>query len=504
MAALSAKQSLSGKPSGKPALSSVKGGGEGDGKPQGNLSSVPKNSGGEGRGKEAMGNPRGGLKGLPGGGQGDGKPQGNLSSVPGADQAAGASPVGSALKAAKAANNIRRGNLMQGARQAAEVAIKEAAQKAAIALAANPVTWIVLLILLLLMFFFWLLLGGDSAAKPCSAPATVGNQTATGEKSTQEYMDIYGHNPAEVEANLVPIDFQGKSVKVHKKVQAVFEKVNNEITAANTGYAFRRVGTYNWRNKNGGTGLSTHSFGITIDINDDTNPYTTADTHDIPPQVAQIFKANGFAWGGDWQPRHDWMHFQYEGDPGVGAATSGQVASNSAGAGYIATAGQVGNGANSAGATSSGCPPSGSGGAPAGGYLPPTDDNCGGKWKLTSSLGKNFGDPQCNFDKNQLYLGLQLADPVNADVWFNKVVPCESGFNPDAYAGPATGTPDAAGAWGLFQMGSATPPGSPPPATGKNGPNDRGDINWQIQMTNATAYGQKIGDLKKYWACARK
>ncbi len=318
-----------------------------------------------------------------------------------------------------------------------------------------------------------------TAAAP--APGGGGGAVAGGEKSTQELMAIYGGTPAEVEANLVTIDFQGKQVRVHRLVQGAFEKVNAEITAANTGYAFRRVGTYNWRNKNGGgSGLSTHSFGITIDINDDTNPYTTANTHDMPPAVVDAFKRNGFAWGGDWQPKHDWMHFQYEGEPGA-------VAPGTPGAG----------GTN--------CPPGGaSSGGPAVGYVPPSAETCGGKYKLTSSLRMNFGDPQCNFNKDALYTQLQQEDPANADVWFNKVVPCESGYNPNAFADPiAVGTPDSAGAWGLYQMGSANPPGTAPPAPGKNGINDRGDVPWNVQTTNATTYGKRLSRLGAYWSCAR-
>lgn len=155
---------------------------------------------------------------------------------------------------------------------------------------------------------------------PGCESSTCSDQVAGGEKSTEELKQIYGGSPAEVEANLVSIDFQGKSIKVHKLVKGVFERVNSEITAANTGYAFTDLGTYEWRTKNipgqNSPQLSTHSFGTTIDINPTTNPYTTASTHDIPPAVADSFKKNGFAWGGDWQPQHDWMHFQFEGTPG--------------------------------------------------------------------------------------------------------------------------------------------------------------------------------------------
>ncbi len=307
------------------------------------------------------------------------------------------------------------------------------------------------------------------------APGAGGNQQAGRQKSTEELKTIYGADQAAVEANLVTIDFQGKQVQVNKLVQGVFEKVNTEITAANTGYAFRQVGTYSWRTKNipgqNSSELSTHSFGITIDINPDTNPYTTANTHDIPPEIVTIFKNNGFIWGGDWSPQHDWMHFEYAGAPNAVPGSGG----------------------------SGGCTP-GAGGPISANYVPPSADTCGGKYKLNSSLKMNFGDPQCNFNKDALYSQLKAEDPANADVWFNKIIKCESSYNPNAYAGNAV---DAAGAWGLYQMGSATPPGSPPPAEGKNGINDRGDVPWVIQTTNATTYGKRISSLGAYWACAR-
>lgn len=139
-------------------------------------------------------------------------------------------------------------------------------------------------------------------------------------------------------------------------------------------------------------------------------------------------------------------------------------------------------------------------------WVAPSNVLCNGKDAadgLSNTIRKNFGNPQCNFSKDKLFALLKQADPANADVWFNKIVPCESGYNPNAYANPNIGTPDAAGAWGLYQMGSSSPPGLPPPAEGKNGINDRGDLNWEIQTENATTYGKKIGSLGRYWSCAR-
>lgn len=302
------------------------------------------------------------------------------------------------------------------------------------------------------------------------------------EKSTEELKSIYGASPQEVEAQLVAIDFQGKQVKVHKKVQGLFEKVNREITAANTGYKFRLVGTYNWRQKNcpgGCSGLSTHSFGTTMDINWDTNPYTTANTHDLPPAVVDIFKNNGFEWGGDWSGSKDWMHFQYNGEPGIVGSVGGN------------------------------CTPAG--GAVSADYVPPSINSCQ-KYEANmrkNPIQKNFGDPTCNFNKDALLNLLKTEDPPNADFWFNEVIRCESAYNPNAWASPNTGTPDPGGAWGLYQMGSSTPgqPGQPPPAEGRGGPNDRGDVPWVLQTKNAVSKGKQLGgtrtSLARYWACAR-
>ena len=138
-----------------------------------------------------------------------------------------------------------------------------------------------------------------------------------------------------------------------------------------------------------------------------------------------------------------------------------------------------------------------------GSYIPPSQDTCGGKYSFNNPVG-NFGDPSCNFDKNALHEMLKQQDPTNADTWFFKIIPCESSYNPTTYAShESIGTPDPAGAWGLYQMGSSQPPGSPPPAPGRNGPNDRGDVNWPIQTENATTYGKKLSSLGSYWACAR-
>jgi hypothetical protein len=67
-------------------------------------------------------------------------------------------------------------------------------------------------------------------------------------------------------------------------------------------------GTYNFRTKRkNGTELSTHSWGIAIDLNPGTNQAGTEG--DMHPGIVQAFEACGFQWGGRWRTRDD-MHFQ--------------------------------------------------------------------------------------------------------------------------------------------------------------------------------------------------
>lgn len=147
------------------------------------------------------------------------------------------------------------------------------------------------------------------------------------------------------------------------------------------------------------------------------------------------------------------------------------------------------------------------GGTSNGEYISPSSDNCSGKYNITSNpLHKNFGDPQCTFTKKKLFdllMQLENQDRKRVNDWYVRIVPHESSYNPNAFFG---GSPDSGGAWGLYQMGSSSPPGKPPPAPGLNGQYDRGDVNWEIQTENAVKYNQdcrKKGGDYWYWEAAR-
>jgi hypothetical protein len=72
-------------------------------------------------------------------------------------------------------------------------------------------------------------------------------------------------------------------------------------------------GCYNYRIVRGASRLSTHAWGAGIDIDPDNNPlgkrYDPA-AGMMPQPVIDIFKAEGWKWGGDFRSRPDCMHFQ--------------------------------------------------------------------------------------------------------------------------------------------------------------------------------------------------
>ena len=130
------------------------------------------------------------------------------------------------------------------------------------------------------------------------------------------------------------------------------------------------------------------------------------------------------------------------------------------------------------------------GGISGGGDFPASQDNCGGKYRLGTQFN-NFGDPNCDFDKQKLGLAIQNADPANAYKW-DTLAECESSYNPNAFNGNST---SGKGAYGLFQMN---------PAGQGNGEFDAGNVYWEKQLTNAVAYNNKLNGSFRYWECRHR
>lgn len=165
-------------------------------------------------------------------------------------------------------------------------------------------------------YFGWIKIGSD-AIIGCQSPGAI-----------SAFMGSPG-------TNLTTYNLFGSQITVNARIVPFLDSVQKDVSAANTGYTFDNVQTYNYRSKRGGGGLSTHSWGIAIDINPDRNPYQLGNwgdpQTDIPPNIVDIFRQYGFQWGGDWAGQRDAMHFEWYGSGVYGNiidSGSGQVITN--------------------------------------------------------------------------------------------------------------------------------------------------------------------------------
>jgi len=98
-------------------------------------------------------------------------------------------------------------------------------------------------------------------------------------------------------------------IRCHKLMVPIFRSVFEEIKNQNMQHnAMYFGGCYNFRSKRLGHKLSTHAWGIAIDLNPLTNRMGTKG--DMNSEIIKIFRQHNFVWGGYWKTP-DPMHFQY-------------------------------------------------------------------------------------------------------------------------------------------------------------------------------------------------
>jgi hypothetical protein len=104
---------------------------------------------------------------------------------------------------------------------------------------------------------------------------------------------------------------QAKSMRVHRKLVPTINDVFKAIDAAGLKSKVRTYGGgYSFRAKRTSSKLSTHCWGIAIDLDPTTNALGSAG--DMNPGVVEVFRSFGFKWGGDWTGGgKDPMHFQF-------------------------------------------------------------------------------------------------------------------------------------------------------------------------------------------------
>ena len=131
-----------------------------------------------------------------------------------------------------------------------------------------------------------------------------------------------------VSSNLTSVSILGKNISVHKKAYQAFKAVADDLekSKAARAYIIKKIGAYVFRcNVNASTSgrndlcssgcvLSTHSFGIAVDINWDEN-CNGCSSYTMPEEIVDIFESYGFRWGGRYRSifgsKIDSMHFEY-------------------------------------------------------------------------------------------------------------------------------------------------------------------------------------------------
>jgi hypothetical protein len=100
-------------------------------------------------------------------------------------------------------------------------------------------------------------------------------------------------------------------ITCHRRMTLVFSSVFSRIQERGLQTRITSFGgCFTFRPQRTGSKLSTHSWGIAIDLNSESNAQGSDGNMD--PELIDIFCHAGFEWGGEWLGKtRDPMHFQF-------------------------------------------------------------------------------------------------------------------------------------------------------------------------------------------------
>lgn len=148
------------------------------------------------------------------------------------------------------------------------------------------------------------------------------------------FRKMYGDSPEKVKEKLVTIYWMPKvfgtryplNVTTVNGVDKKLRRVSAELEKLPPSYhkfLANPAGGFYWRKVAGQSYLSSHSFGIAVDINSSYGNYWLWDLqflkrpiselkyrNRIPLRIVELFEKEGFFWGGRWY-FYDTMHFEY-------------------------------------------------------------------------------------------------------------------------------------------------------------------------------------------------
>jgi len=90
---------------------------------------------------------------------------------------------------------------------------------------------------------------------------------------------------------------------------------------------------YSCRCISGSNNPSNHSWGLAVDINAPSNPYTSPLVTDMPGWMPDLWNAYGFRWGGDYSGSKDAMHYEFMESVSAASSYTTQARSDGLGGG---------------------------------------------------------------------------------------------------------------------------------------------------------------------------